>query len=438
MSIRLRLTIWYGAVLAIVLIVAGALVWIEVGRDLRASLEDALQVQATDVRAGFNVDTNVSLVARDPARPGVFTEVLSPAGAILRSTSNAPRLPSGLADGRSELAIDGRSYAVYAVTANNGSQIVAGASLAEVDRAIDALTNTMLLAAGAAVLAALATGWWLAGRALSPTATIGTELASIGVEDLGSRVSQPDREDEIGRLATAVNAMLARIDDGVRRHEAFVAAASHDLRTPITALRTELELAARGEPTRAELLTAIQAAHGDAVRLGNLANDLLALAEAEPGGRQLVRQPVDARTLLEGCVSDQAPLARARSIHVVVDAPDILVNVDRSRIAQAVRNLIANALRFSPEGSRVELAAHAIEDPRGSRRVHQVSVLDRGPGVPPALRQRLFLPFAARGEAEHSGLGLATAAAAVHAHGGAISYRDRPGGGAQFVFTVPA
>jgi signal transduction histidine kinase len=289
-----------------------------------------------------------------------------------------------------------------------------------------------------AVLAALVTGWWLAGRALAPTATIGRELSSIGVEDLGRRVRQPDRADEVGRLAAAVNAMLERIDDGVRRHEAFVAAASHDLRTPLTALRTELELAVRGQPTRAELIEAIQAAHGDAVRMGNLANDLLALAEAEPGGRQLVRQPVEARTLLEGCVHDQGPLAQARGIDVTVSAPAVVVNVDRSRIAQAVRNLLANALRFSPEGSTVELAAEAVADAPGSRPTLRVTVLDHGPGVPVAMRQKLFLPFAAHGGAEHSGLGLATAAAAVHAHGGTISYADRAGGGAQFIFTVPA
>jgi two-component system OmpR family sensor kinase len=437
-SIRLRLTIWYGAVLATVLIAAGALVWVEVDRDLRASLEDALQVQATDVRAGFDVDHNVSLLTRDPARPGVFTVVLSSAGAALRSTSNAPVLPPGLADGRSELTIDGRTYAVYAVTASDGSQIVAGSSLAEVDRTIDTLTNTMLLVAGVAVLVALATGWWLAGRALAPTATIGTELASIGVEDLGRRVGHRSREDEIGRLAAAINAMLERIDDGVRRHEAFVAAASHDLRTPLTALRTELELAVRGQPTRAQLVAAIQAAHGDAVRLGNLANDLLALAEAEPGGRQLVRQPVEARALLEGCVSDQGPLARERSIAITLDAPEAVVNVDRSRIAQAVRNLLANALRFSPSGSTVALTARTLAGPGDARRALEVSVGDHGPGVAPTMRDRLFLPFAARSDGEHSGLGLATAAAAVRAHGGTISYHDRPGGGAEFVFTVPA
>ena len=116
----------------------------------------------------------------------------------------------------------------------------------------------------------------------------------------------------------------------------------------------------------------------------------------------------------------------------------MVVNVDRSRIAQAVRNLLANALRFSPEGSTVELAAEAVADAPGSRPTLRVTVLDHGPGVPVAMRQKLFLPFAAHGGAEHSGLGLATAAAAVHAHGGTISYADRAGGGAQFMFTVPA
>jgi signal transduction histidine kinase len=297
----------------------------------------------------------------------------------------------------------------------------------------------MLVVASGAILSALFVGWWLAGRALAPAAELERQLSSIGVGELGRRVEVSKSDDELGRLSSAINSMLTRIDDGFHRQRAFVTAASHDLRTPIAALRTELELAAVGRPSRADLRAAIERAHGDAIRLGNLANDLLALAESEPGGRAIFRQPVPVDVLVRECADDQAGVASAHDVNVDVSAPSDEVVVDRSRIEQAIRNLLANAIRYSPRGATVEILA-SVQQARGSesRRKLTVEVLDRGPGVPATIRQSLFLPFAARSGDGHSGLGLATAAAAVRAHGGAISYADRSGGGAQFAFTVPA
>ena len=283
-------------------------------------------------------------------------------------------------------------------------------------------------------------GWFLAGRALAPTKALARQLSAIGVGELGRRVDTPRHNDEVGRLAGAINSMLARIDDGVHRQRAFVTAASHDLRTPIAALRTELELALRVPSSKAELHDSVESAHADAVRLGNLANDLLALAESEPGGREVVRQSVAVDELVEECAADQSAVARAQGVKVDVEAPADEVVVDRSRIEQAVRNLLANAIRHSPSGGTVEIHASIDDALAGGdgRRVLRIEVLDRGPGVAPDIRPSLFLPFAARSGDGHSGLGLATAAAAIRAHGGAISYTDRPGGGAEFAFTVPA
>ena len=440
MSIRLRLTLWYGGVLALVLVVAGVITWFVLGNSLRASLDDALQVQVTDVLAGFDTDTNVSLDFRDPARPGIFTIVYAPSSELQRGTPNAPDLGDPPPVGASETTIGGHRYALYAAPASDGSLIVAGQTLAEVERAVDGLARLMIVVATFAIVIALIVGWWLAGRALKPTKALARQLSSIGVGELGRRVDTPRHNDEVGKLAGAINSMLARIDDGVHRQRAFVAAASHDLRTPIAALRTELELAIRVPSSKAELHELVERAHADAVRLGNLANDLLALAESEPGGRDVVRRPVSVDELVEECAADQSAVARAQNVTVDVEAPSAQVVVDRSRIEQAIRNLLANAIRHSPNGGTVEIHA-SVDGPQSSeegRRTLRVEVLDRGPGVAADLRPNLFLPFAARSGDGHSGLGLATAAAAIRAHGGAISYADRPGGGAQFAFTVPA
>ncbi len=440
MTIRLRLTVWYGGVLALVLLAVGGITWLQLGRSLRTSLEESLQVQVRDVRAGFEVDNNVSLAVRDPARPGIFTIVYSRAGSVVRSTTGSPPLPGPPALGASEASIGVHQYALYAEAASDGSVIVAGTTLAEVDRAVDGLAALLIVIGGGASGAALLVGWWLAGRALAPTGRLARELTGIGVGDFGRRVRESSRDDEVGRLAGAINGLLARIDEGVHRQQAFVNAASHDLRTPIAAIRTELELAQRAQLDEHGLREAVTRAHADAVRLGNLANDLLALAEAEPGGRDIVRQRVSIRTLLDDCVADQAAIAQAHGVRVAAEAPNETALIDRSRIEQAIRNLLANAIRFSPQGSLVTVRA-TIDSPvpaKDAERTLTVAVLDHGPGVAQDVRRRLFLPFAAHSGQEHSGLGLATAAAAVRAHGGSIEYFERDGGGALFSFSVPA
>jgi signal transduction histidine kinase len=438
MSIRLRLTLGYALALIAVVVAVGLLVWFQLGRDLRASLDDALQIQSSDVRDEYQTDDSASLAVRDPGRPGIFSEIFASDGTLLRSSDNAPTFTAPPA-GTSEQTVAGHRYAIYAVTGRDDATIVAASSTAEVQRALDLLGGLLVgVGIGAGVIG-LAGAWWLAGIALAPMATMTRELSAIGVADLGHRVSQTENNDEVGRLAAAVNSMLNRIDEGVRRQAAFVAAASHDLRTPIAALRTELELARRGAHDPPALLAAIDAAHGDSVRLTGLANDLLALAEAEPGGRQLLLQPISARALVESCVADQAVLADRRHVNILVRAPETTVSVDRSRMEQALRNLIANALRFGPRGTTVEINAEVQADHTSPpRQTLEVSVADRGPGVAQKLRQSLFLPFAARSGDEHSGLGLAVAAAAVRAHGGSIEYHDRDGGGALFSFSVPA
>jgi hypothetical protein len=233
--------------------------------------------------------------------------------------------------------------------------------------------------------------------------------------------------------------MLDRVAGAIRRERAFVVAASHDLRTPITALRTELELAARGNATRSELLAAIRDAHGDSVRLSELTADLLRLAEADANGRQLVRQPVAVRELLQGVLRRVDALAGERDVAVELQAPDVTVDVDRVRLEQAITNLLTNAIREAPEGSSVVVEAIVGSAGQAAGSSLSVRVLDRGPGVPHELREFLFVPFAAKasGRVHGNGLGLAVAAAAVRAHGGTIDYANRPGGGAVFSLTVP-
>jgi two-component system, OmpR family, sensor kinase len=445
-TIRRRLTLWYGAAIAATLVAFGLIVWFQYAAALRSSLDETLEVQASDVRAALRAGDEASIARQDPAEPGIFTAVFDMTGRIARQSSGVPvglRPPARTSAPESlttqTVSLRGQTYSLVALTAPAGRTIVTGSSLAAVDRSLGSLARLEVVVALFGSLLSLAGGWWLAGRALRPVDVLTREADTIGLDDLDRRLPEPSQLDELGRLARTLNAMLERVRSAVRREHALLAAVSHDLRTPIAALRAELELADDPSIDREALLTSVRAAHGDTVRLGELANDLLSLAEAEAGGRELVRETIDVDALVDGPVRRLEPLAAERSITVEPHATPTPVIVDRIRLEQALSNLLSNALRIVPAGSRVEIVAGVVEH---SPRTLEVDVLDRGPGVPAAAQPRLFVPFGAREIDEAgrggTGLGLATAAAAVHAHGGEIGYRDRPGGGAIFWFRVPA
>ena len=446
MTIRLRLTLWYAFTLVVLFAVVGGVVWYQYSRMVRETVDQELAARAEDIGASLGKSATATPDTQDPAWRGIFGAVFTQAGSLASASQDAPR---GLTAPRLGMATvtlgSGRvAYAIDAITGPDGTTIVAGRPLAQVDSGLADLARLMLMAGLIATLVALGGGWWLAGRALHPVSVMVREVNAIGTGDLLRRLDVPAADDELGRLGRTLNAMLERVAETVRRERRFIATASHDLRTPIATLQAELELAAAYEHDPDALLTSIRLAHGDAVRLSALASDLLRLAEAESSGRELLRQPVSMREIVDGLVTRFAPVAEAREVVMVATVPDAIVHVDRVRIEQAIGNLVNNAVLESRPGSEVEVVVQVSPGAgAGGGKVAggtlTVDVLDRGPGVAAELRGRLFQPFGAgpAGRDGRTGLGLATAAAAVQAHGGTIRYADRPGGGARFTLEVP-
>ena len=435
MTLRLRLTVWNALAFTSTLLIVSVIVWLQYGSAIRRSLDEVLQATASatvdilEARPGSQPD--VSTLAR-----GHFIVVLDSTGRSQYMSAGAPVVVSP-SPGFSTLGTSGGAQAaVYSAPAQGGRTVIVGSTLAEIDRNLRTLAETMALAGGALVVLAVLGGWWLVGRALAPVSRLAREADAIGSSELDRRLEGVEGDDEIGTLARTLNRMLARVEESVRRQRAFVVGVSHDLRTPLAALRTELELALRHPADGPALHAAVEAAHADAVRLSELANGLLRMAAAEPDGRRLECEDVLLPQLIKGGVELVTASATARNVAIAVTAPDVLVHVDRPRLVQAITNLLANATFSAPPASKVELAA-ALDE---ATRVLRVDVLDRGPGVPPDFRSSLFEPFARARPAGSpgAGLGLATAAAAVHAHGGTIGYEERPGGGARFWFWVPA
>lgn len=432
MTIRTRLALTYGVAVAVTIAVLGIVVWWQFGIALRSSLEQRLETRLAAVEASLENEGQAGLQESDEDGD-LFVILLAPDGRRLDASSNAPaQLRVDVRAGSlRELSSDGRRFLVMIDQAQDDLQTVAGADLAHIERTQASLAGLVAIAGVLAAVLSATGGWWLAGRTLRPVAAMTAEAAAIGASDLDRRLPEPSRPDELGMLARTLNGMLERIGEAVKRQRAFVAGASHDLRTPLAALQTELELADRADAAPEELRAALRAARDDAARLGELAADLLQLATVSGEGRQLVLTTVDLADLVETVQRRVAPVAERAGVRIRSMVEHRIVRLDRVRIEQALANLLVNAVTYSSLGGQVDI--RSASDPSNAQ-VIGIEVLDRGPGLPATEREAIFEPFrrgaGARGAG--AGLGLATVRAAVEAHGGSVAVKDRPGGGAMF------
>ncbi|GCD36866.1 two-component sensor histidine kinase [Streptomyces chrestomyceticus JCM 4735] len=320
----------------------------------------------------------------------------------------------------------GQERYVYAVTV-----------LSDVDDATHAIGVALLASAPPLIALAAAIAWAVTGLALRPVTAIRTELAAVSESELDRRVPDPAGGDEIALMARTVNATLDRLEQAVTRQRQFVADASHELRNPIAAVRSRLEvaLAGRGGGCGGEHEESVRAALRDTERLQRIAADLLLLARLDahaPRGAE----PVDLALL---AAEEAARRPGGGGPRLVVEAGEpVPVRGDPAQLERLLTNLVDNALRYA--ASEVRLVAWG--DPGAGQAV--LEVVDDGPGVPEADRGKVFERFArldaARGrETGGTGLGLAIARGIARAHGGELTVRGREDGraGARFVVVLP-
>ncbi|MFF9906008.1 sensor histidine kinase [Streptomyces olivaceus] len=336
---------------------------------------------------------------------------------------------SATIDGDTE---DYRFAAVPVETEDRGRLTVyAGAPLSAEHGAVNTALTVMLI--GFPVLLAVVAWvtWLVTRRALRPVEGIRREMAAITAsEDLARRVPVPDTHDEVARLASTTNETLTALESSVERQRRFVADASHELRSPIASLRTQLEVAA-AHPELLDLGGAVE----DTVRLQRLAADLLLLARLDAGER-----PADARVDLAALAREAAEGRRGVRVRA---EEDVTVAGSRGQLERVLANLLDNAQRHAR--SAVEVSVRRDEGPHGAGGGGQtavVAVADDGEGVPAADRERIFERFvrldAARSRDDGgAGLGLAIARDVAVRHGGTLTVRDTPAGGALFELRLP-
>jgi signal transduction histidine kinase len=436
-SVRARITA-LSTLIVVVVLTATAFGLVQVQRrTLTSHIDETLEQYVADVVRGLD-DEPIPARLTAPGDEDSFAQVATRDGRVLVSTGNVPssvlflRVPAGDTQVRRTMPSPSDDARVRVVARVAGSHVVlAAASLDDVDAGVDALRNTLLIVIPlvAAVFAALS--WWLVGRTLSPVETIRSRVAEITDTNLDQRVPVPATDDEIARLATTMNAMLERLDAAAERQRRFVADASHELRSPLARMRSELEVDARN-PGSADLAATHRSLHEEVVALNRLVDDLLHLARADAPDARLRREPVD----LDDIVLREADRIRADG-DVVVDLAGVSaaqVVGDREQLARAVRNLSENAARHAR--SQVWFSV------RERAETAEVVIADDGPGIPPDQREHVFERFTRLDEARSgvdggSGLGLPIVLEIATRHGGTIAIDDAHHPGTAFVLSIP-
>jgi signal transduction histidine kinase len=302
---------------------------------------------------------------------------------------------------------------------------------------LDKLRFYMFGALGALFVASLGVGWVVAGRVLAPIGRITAVARDIQATDLSRRIRLPGpEEDELKQLADTFDAMLARLDAAFAAQRQFVADASHELRNPLAIIRTNVDVAlADPDASPEELRQTIATVKRAGDRMTLLVDDLLALARRQQP--TLEHEPVDLGAAVAEASDDFVVPAETRDI--VLDraiAPGVVVTGDREALKRVVANLLDNAVRLAPAGSRIRLATGS----EGSRA--WIAVADEGPGIPPEDQAHVFDRFwradKARSRSDGgTGLGLAIVRQLVESHGGEVRLHSKVGVGSSFVVWLP-
>ncbi len=443
LPIRARLTTAFIAVMAIVLAIAGVVLYTQFSHDLDADIDSSLDAQAIDVaalvagRGSDAVHVSGQRLAQVYASNGRILATTDAAAGIRLLTVEQAR-----AAAHGDVRIKRRTVAssnlrVRAVPARRGDDeaVAVAQSLEQRDDELARLRTRLGIAGPLALLLASLAGYELAGAALRPVDRMRGRAAQITESQLSDRLPVPQTRDEIEALGRTLNDLLDRVEAAVARERRLVSDASHELRTPLTTLRAEVDLALRGERDPDELRAALESAAEEAERMTRLADDLLVLARADQGRLPLHAQPVRTHVLLEDAATRAGAAARERGREIMVDGDGGAASVlaDRDRAAQALDNLVTNALRYGD--GRVELSAHADGD------LVELHVSDEGRGFSDDIVGHAFERFGrgseARAGGSGSGLGLSIVDAVARAHGGRAGVRNRPGGGADAWIGLP-
>ena len=449
-SISFRLTCWFSAVFLLGFVTFGVAVWFDLGYQLAKGRDRTLSRRGQRLTDLLEAARNDSLAERDrkfeefaEAMPeGNLIHFYDARGArIYPEVADPPDFPWPMpqgppGDSHRNLTYGGRPFRVLIrnKTVNGQSAIVMVAGQLEDNQNLLERFSTGLLAATPPLLLLSALcGYLLSRRALRPVDQLTVAVRSISIGNLSRRLPIYQTGDELQRLAETCNDMLARLEDAIARISRFTADASHELRNPISLIRILAEDALREPELAQEARLAFEDILAESIETSRLVEDLLILARADAGRMEVRLEPLDLGELVVDVCEKVRPLADKKSQTLTVQSISgraLEIAGDRSSLRRLIWTLLDNAVKYTPQGGRIEVALQPTKTQA------RVSVKDSGIGIPRELLPRIFERFfradPSRAQAEGTGLGLAIAKWIADVHHATISAQSEEGVGTEF------
>jgi two-component system OmpR family sensor kinase/two-component system sensor histidine kinase QseC len=421
-SIRVRLLLALLGMLALVALVMGIVTYRNVLNETEGLFDYQLRQMALSLRDQGEIDANQADALADEQFDFVV-QIWTIDGRSIYATRNHRALPTRALLGFADVAVEGQTWRTFSVaTPGRVIQVAQPASIRQRLAANAALRSVIPLLLLAPVMALMA--WWLAAMTLAPLRRVVAEVRSRHGELLRP-LSDQGLPDDVSPLVSALNGLLQRLGQTLETQRAFLSDAAHELRSPLTALKLQIESLKRA-PDDNSRASAVHMLSDGIDRAARIVEQLLTLARSEPGAAAASLEPLDLSEVVRQAVADTVPYALSRGSEFVLLADEpVSVQGDKLGLSVLVRNLADNAVRYSPKGSRVELR---VFNDAGAP---TLQVDDAGPGIPPAERERVFDRFYRRaaGDEEGSGLGLAIVKSVAARHGATVSLGNSPLGG---------
>lgn len=429
-SIRARLLALLVALLAVAALAMGGVTYRNVLAETEALFDYQLRQMALSLRDQGEIAPDQAGALADEKLDFVI-QIWSADGRAIYASRQHEQLPSRALLGFADVSAGGQSWRTFSVL--TGTRVIQVAQPNQIRRqlAADAALHAVAPLAAVAPLLALVM-WWLAARALRPLARVAQAVRERDAESLAP-LPETALPDELAPLVHALNALLGRLAQSMDRQRAFVADAAHELRSPLTALKLQLKLLERADDAGARA-AAVKSLGEGIERTAWLVEQLLALARNEPGAPALPKAAVDLAEIARGALAATVPLAVAKGTELDLQAETpVPLQGDAASLTVLVRNLVDNAVRYAPAGTKV--AVRVSLDAGAPLLV----VDDAGPGIPPEDRERVFDRFYRRdpSSADGSGLGLALVRTVAERHGASVTLGDSPAGGLRATVSFP-
>jgi heavy metal sensor kinase len=456
LSIGSRLTLWYLAIFFLAELIFGVGMWFILRQNLYDIADDVLKNQAADLQRFLETRKDIPIAQLQTElsedykieRSEDYLQIIDASGNPLyrsRFLEQNPLTPLPVDQLKKphheNPRLSGIRFRFVTLKMNVSGRVYIvqiGHPMHEEMETLDAFSQYLLWFAPLLLLTASAVGYWLSHRALAPVDALARTARTISGHNLSSRLEPLHTGDELQRLSDTLNEMLERIESAFLRITEFTADASHELRTPISLIHTEAELALRRSRDEGEYQEALRHILHEADRTAKLLEELLALARADSGREALDIHSIDLlATLRESCAKwSQVAVLRDLQFEERLNAQSLPVMGDANALRRMIDILLDNAFKYTPSPGRVTLSA----EPIGER--IEIAVEDTGIGIAPEEQSKIFERFyrvdkARSRELGGAGLGLAIAQWIVQLHQGAITVKSEAGKGSSFRIEIP-